>query len=52
MKAVEYKCEICADRCEMPQEHSGPPPVCASCDENLPPETPYMSRVLQLEGQA
>jgi putative FmdB family regulatory protein len=44
MPLFEYQCDGCGHRLEVLQKHDDPPPVCAPCDEQLPPETPYMSR--------
>jgi putative FmdB family regulatory protein len=44
MPLFEYQCDGCGHRLEVLQKHDDPPPICASCDENVPPETPYMSR--------
>ena len=44
MPLFEYQCDACGHRLEVLQKHDDPPPVCAPCDEGLPPETPHMTR--------
>jgi len=44
MPLYEYQCDACGHRVEVLQKHDDPAPVCETCDETMPDETPHMSR--------
>ena len=39
-----FECSDCGHQEERIQSYDSPPPVCGSCDEKMPSETPFMER--------
>ena len=48
MPLYEYRCDLCDHRTEKLCKVDDPPPVCTACDETLPGETPYMTKVISV----
>ncbi len=46
MPLYEYQCRSCGHRVDRLQSHDDPPPVCSTCDEKMPDETPFMDRLI------
>lgn len=48
MPLFVFKCESCGNVQEKLQKFSDTPPVCESCDDKFPDETPFMERQIGL----
>ena len=44
MPIYVFECHTCPHRVEVLQKHDDPPPICNTCDERLPDETPFMAK--------